>query len=295
MLLNGVITKRDSGFYYVMYEGIIYECRLKGNALKGKFIYSGDNVCFSIEDKVLHKGMVHNLGNRKNLLLRPKVANVDNLFIIMTLFEPMIDKSLLDRIILYGRLVNSKIYLVINKMDEAEEKDLDNLRLEYKNSGIEIIPVSAKTKEGISYLCTKLDKNMNVFLGPSGVGKSSILNAIIPDLHLSVGVLSQKMKRGKHTTRQITFYPYESGYICDSPGFSRIELPENLKWDELQSLYEEFVIFDDGCKFRPCTHYKENKCGVKDALGRGDIDPQRYERYIYMLEELKLNEERRYK
>ena len=289
----GRIIKSNSGFYYVLSDGLLFECKLRGKqkAFKGKG-YPGDVVHFNILEA--DKGIIEKIDdNKKTFLVRPPIANGDQLYIVMSLALPELDYNLLDRLILLGKWSKLSVGLILNKKDEEKKGFLVSVRKSYKNADIRLFPASAMSGEGIEIIKRSLDSKLTILAGPSGVGKSSILNALDSALVLKTGLLGEKTNRGRHTTRVSEFYQVGNSLIADTPGFSRLELPTEKQ--ELPALYNEFVPFKGDCQFLSCLHDKEKKCGVKKAFKEGLIDAGRYKRYLYFLEELTEREERRYK
>ena len=290
---TGRIIKSDSGFYYVLSEGVIFECKLRGKqkAFKGKG-YPGDMVHFNILEA--DKGIIESIEEKKTFLVRPPIANGDQLYIVMSLSLPELDYNLLDRLILLGKSSNLSVGLILNKKDEEKKGFFEAFGSAYKNAGIQLFPVSAVSGEGIDTIKNSLENKLTILAGPSGVGKSSVLNALDSSLILKTGSLGEKINRGRHTTRVSEFYQVGNGLIADTPGFSRLELP-SIEKQELSALYNEFAPYEGECQFLSCLHHKEKKCGVKKAVEEGLIDEGRYKRYLYFLEELTEREERRYK
>jgi len=287
----GRIIKGDSGFYYVYLKGILYECKLRGKLkLIHKKAYPGDIVEVEVDDNF--KGSIESIKERKNLLPRPAIANSDQLLIVMSLSFPVIDYNVLDRLLVLSQWHKIEPIIILNKKDE----DLVELGKKIKkNYPFLVIEVSATTGYGIDVLKNQLKGKLSVLAGPSGVGKSSILNSLDGKLIRPTGILGDKLKRGKHTTRTSEFYEVEGGLIADTPGFSRLDLPIDMEMENLTEYYPEFNKYTHDCFFNGCLHYREKKCGVKKALLEGKINQDRYDRYLYMLEEIKENKERRYK
>lgn len=287
----GRIIRGDSGFYYVYLEGELYECKLRGKLkLVHKKAYPGDIVEIVIDDNF--KGSIESIQERKNLLPRPAIANSDQLLVVMSLSFPTIDFNVLDRLLVLSQWHKIEPIIVLNKKDEDKADLGQKIKAIYP---FLVIEVSASTGYGIDDLKKQLKGKLSVLAGPSGVGKSSILNAIDGKLIRATGILGNKLKRGKHTTRTSEFYEVEGGLIADTPGFSRLELPIDMKMENLTEYYPEFFEYIHDCFFNGCLHDKEKKCGVKNALSEGKINQDRYDRYLYMLEEIKENKERRYK
>lgn len=289
----GRIIRSDSGFYYVLSDNAIYECKLRGKqkAFKGKG-YPGDLVNFNLLGD--GKGIIESIEKRKSFLVRPPIANGDQLYIVMSLSVPDLDYNLLDRLIILGKYSQLAVALILNKLDEAKDGLLDAVKNAYGQADLRFYPVSAQTGEGIDAIKDSLKDKLTILAGPSGVGKSSILNSIDSTLILKTGTLGEKINRGRHTTRVSEFYRVNTGLIADTPGFSRLDLPD-IKKEELSALYDDFEPYKGQCQFLSCLHHKEKKCGIKDAVNEGVIDENRYNRYLYFLRELIERDERRYK
>lgn len=240
------------------------------------------------------KGVLEKVFPRKNLLLRPPIANGDQLLIVMSLSYPVIDFNLLDRILIMSSFSKITPILVLNKTDEANDEQIAKIRKIYSQLQLPIHGISALEKKGLEPVKKVLENKLSILIGPSGVGKSSFLNALDSNLVLKTGVLGLKQGKGKHTTRTSMFYHVNKGLIADTPGFSRLDLPDIDK-EELSLLYDDYRPFSLNCQFNGCLHHKEKKCGVKEAVDQGILDRERYNRYLYFLEELKDKEERRYK
>lgn len=272
---------------------MLFECKLRGKqkASRGK-CYLGDVVYFSILGT--DKGIIEKIDENKTFLARPSIANGDQLYIVMSLASPKLDYNLLDRLILLGKWSKLSVSLILNKKDKGEKGLFVSLSESYKKADICLFSVSAINGEGIEIVKRSLGNKFTILTGPSGVGKSSILNALDFTLVLKTGLLGEKTKRGRHTTRVSELYQVGNGLIADTPGFSRLDLP-NIKKQELPALYNEFNLFKDKCQFLSCLHYKEKKCGIKKAVEEGLIDSGRYKRYLYFLEELTKREERKCK
>lgn len=289
--MKGRIIKGDSGFYYVYSKGFLYECRLRGKLkLMHKKAYPGDIVEIEIDKN--NKGTIESIEERINLLPRPAIANSDQLLIVVSLSYPKIDFNVLDRLLVISQWHKIKPVIILNKKDE----DFDNIGLKISGSyPFEVYEISAITGYGIDRLKNILVDKLSVLAGPSGVGKSSILNKLDTKLLKETGVLGDKLKRGRHTTRTSQFYEVDGGLIADTPGFSRLDLPIEMVMEDLTQYYPEFYEFTKDCYFNGCLHHMEKVCGVKKALSEGKINQDRYNRYLYMLEEIKENKERRYK
>ena len=290
--LQGRIIKIDSGFFYIYREDKIYECKLRGKLkVANDNLYVGDNAEFTIFDN--NYGIIEKILKRNNLIDRPKIANVDQLFIVMSLGYPKIDYNVLDRILILSRRQGVKPVIILNKYDQGVEAELIEIKKTYKD--YDLLFTSTKTGEGIEELKSLIKGKLSVFAGPSGVGKSSLLNVICGKIMNLTGSLGLKIHRGKHTTRTSQLYNVAEGLIADTPGFSRVDFPKDMKMRELPELYHEYKIVSQNCKFNGCLHYHEKNCAVKSLVSEGLLSQDRYDRYIYFLNELKEIEERRYK
>ncbi len=283
-MLEGIVLKAYSGFYYVSIKtGQLVECSLRGRFRKEKAkVLPGDYVKISIIND--EQGVVEELLPRETELLRPPIANVDQALVVVSLCDPVPDLVFLDRLVVYLERTLVTPVIIFNKidlaMDEAEE--LINI---YRDIGYSVISFSAKTGQGIEELYSFLPNHISVFAGPSGVGKSSILNALNPGLKLKTGDVSIKSRRGKHTTRYTELLQLNQGLVADTPGFSRIDLPEITR-EELSSLFAEMELVEERCRFNTCLHRKEPDCAVKIAVQQKRISAHRYQNYLRFLEEV---------
>ncbi len=290
-MLQGTIMKGYSGFYYVNVEGVEIECSLRGKYRQTKQSFlPGDIVNITMQPD--GTGVIERVEPRKNQLIRPPIANVDQVIIVMALKEPEPQLGLLDRLLV---LAESKgIYPVIcfNKADIAQE-ELD-VAYTYEKIGYKVIVTSTISATNISKLADVLRGKVSVFAGLSGVGKTSILNAISPDLALKTGAVSTKIKRGKHTTRHVELIALPSGgLVADTPGFSNLNI-EDIPSNRLSLYFPEFSGEKIVCRFNPCLHHREPSCGVKAAVESGEIASSRYANYLILLDEL-VTAERRYR
>ncbi|WP_291581475.1 ribosome small subunit-dependent GTPase A [Clostridium sp. UBA6640] len=278
----GVIVKGIGGLYYVNVNGELYKCKARG-----KFRYNnltpmiGDNVEISIEKDSVS---IEKIYQRKTELIRPAVANVTQAFVVFAFKHPNLNKDLLNKFLLLCEYNGLKAVVCFNKMDLVDE-DKNSIKDELESAGYEVLYLEAKNNKGLDKLKEKIKDNISVFCGPSGVGKSTILNSFIGKEVMQTGEISDKLKRGKHTTRHSELIEVEEGFLVDTPGFSSLEL-DFISKEELQYCFKEFDEYRDDCKFNNCAHYKEPKCGVKDALEEGKIHKSRYEFYIKTLEEI---------
>ncbi len=287
--MTGKIIKGIAGFYYVYVEELgIIECKAKGIFRNQKVKpLVGDNVTIDLLDKNEKKGNITELLGRTNELIRPAVANVDQALIIFAAAKPAPNLNLLDRFLILMQKQQVDTIICFNKKDIAEEEELRLLEESYINCGYKTLSTSAYTEEGIRTLTELLYGKTSVLAGPSGVGKSSIINKIYPEASMETGSISAKIERGKHTTRHSELiYIDKDTYVCDTPGFSSLYLLDMDK-EELKSYFPEFVQYEEHCRFNGCSHINEPNCSVKEALTEGKISPVRYDNYKLLYEELK--------
>lgn len=284
--MDGIITKALSGFYYVESENVLYECKARGSFRKsGLSPLVGDRVEFDITDR--EKGVVNNVYERKNLLLRPNVANIDKLFIVSSFQTPAPNAFIIDKITAIAVYNNIEPIIVFNKCDMG---DFSHWLSIYKNAGFKTFVASAETGEGIDLINDELRGCVSTFTGNSGVGKSSILNRIFGESLIKTGEVSEHLGRGRHTTRHIEAYKLQNGgYVVDTPGFSSLEIEANdYRFKELlPTLFPDFEEYLNSCKFTTCTHTKEPGCGVIEAVKQGKIEKTRFESYLQLFDELK--------
>ena len=282
----GRVIKFYNSFFFVKVSDEIIPCKLRGLLKRDKKI--GGAVCVgdfveisSLKDK---SGVIENVQSRRNILIRPPVANVDRVILTFAVDEPKLHPLLLNRfLVLAEKSALNEIIICLNKIDLASEK---NFLSEYE-SLYKILRVSALTGEGIDELRKFLSSGVTVFAGPSGVGKSSLLNAIDKNFRLKVGKISEKILRGKHTTRISELISFGDGFLVDTPGFSAVGLPDaGLDKKNLRHYFKEFATFAENCKFMNCSHSHEPDCGVKAAVEHENILRERYESYLTLLEEV---------
>lgn len=288
--MKGKIIKGIAGFYYVHtpeYD-VIYECKAKGIFRNQKIKpLVGDDVEIVTDNQPEGKGTITDILPRKNELIRPAVANVDQALVIFAAARPVPNLNLLDRFLVMMKKQMLDTIICFNKVDLVSEEEADNLRNTYRKCGCEVIFASLLHKEDISGLYTLIHGKTTVLAGPSGVGKSTFTNQLQPDIRMETGDISEKIQRGKHTTRhsELIFVEKDT-YICDTPGFSSLYLGDMEK-EELKDYYTEFAEFDSDCRFLGCNHVNEPGCAVKDALSRQELSAVRYENYLTLYEELK--------
>lgn len=287
--MQGKIVKGISGFYYVhVVESGIYECKAKGIFRQQKMKpLVGDDVEIDIISEEKKTGNVTAILPRKNALIRPAVANVDQALLIFAAASPNPNFNLLDRFLVMMGRQDVPVILCFNKCDLITEEQQQEIASIYEASGYKILFVSAKKELGLKELQEILEGKTTTVAGPSGVGKSSLINLLAPEACMETGEISKKIERGRHTTRHAELIQLKGdGYIMDTPGFSSLYLPEMEK-EELQDCYPEFAAFEPYCRFQGCSHISEPDCGVKEALSEGKIHPVRYENYCQLYGELK--------
>ena len=287
--MQGKIVKGISGFYYVhVVESGIYECKAKGIFRQQKMKpLVGDDVEIDIISEEKKTGNVAAILPRKNALIRPAVANVDQALLIFAAASPDPNFNLLDRFLVMMGRQDVPVILCFNKCDLITEEHQQEIASIYEASGCKILFVSAKKELGLKELQKILEGKITTVAGPSGVGKSSLINLLAPEACMETGEISKKIERGRHTTRHAELIQLKGdGYIMDTPGFSSLYLPEMEK-DELQDCYPEFAAFEPYCRFQGCSHISEPDCGVKEALSERKIHPVRYENYCQLYGELK--------
>lgn len=288
--MKGKIIKGIAGFYYVHSpeNNFIYECKPKGIFRKQKIKpLVGDDVEISTIDVPQGSGVITNILPRKNELIRPAVTNVDQALVLFAAAEPDPNLNLLDRFLVMMEKQNVRTSICFNKMDIVSNKKMSTLKDTYANCGYDIFATSIINEEGINDIYEYIKGKTTVLAGPSGVGKSSLINRLAPDANMETGDVSEKIKRGKHTTRHSELiYVEEDTYIMDTPGFSSLYINE-IETDELKEYYIEFKEFDNNCRFIGCNHINEPDCAIKDALNDEKISDIRYKNYILLYEELK--------
>lgn len=295
-MLDGRILKGIGGFYYIDTNNAIYECKARGIFRKDKVTpLVGDKVKISIIDEENKKGVIEEIEERQTELGRPPIANINKALIVFAIKNPDPHLSLLDRFIILAQKSGLEIVIVITKIDLDNDNKLEELKDIYKHAGYKIIPVSIKKNINMDEIIKELKDNTIVFAGPSGVGKSSLLNSIDSNLKLETGEVSDKIKRGKHTTRHSELLKLEfGGMVADTPGFSSLTL-EDIEEYELKEYFVEFEEYEDYCKFGGnCLHENEPKCKVKEAVKNGKISNVRHESYLQLLNEIREINNRRY-
>lgn len=286
---RGIITKALSGFYYVSIDGDTFECRARGKMrLEGVSPLVGDEVEIQIDGT---KGTILSLYKRRNAFIRPAVANVDVMIIMASGVIPITDPFLIDRVAVIAERAGCEVLICINKADLDTGDKLFDI---YSKTGYRVIRTSAETGAGKEELLDFIRGKTCAFTGNSGVGKSSILNAIAPDFNLKVGDVSEKLGRGRHTTRHVELFDLGEGtFIADTPGFASFEFEkiDPIFKDDLQNYFKEFRQHIGTCRFNDCAHIKEPKCSILQAVEDGVIDKSRHQSYVRLYEQAsQLNE-----
>lgn len=285
---EGKIVKALSGFYYVLSEGSVTQCRGRGNFRINKITpLVGDYVEFQAENKT--DGYILKVNDRKNELVRPPIANVDQAILVFSAIEPDFSPALLDRFLVLVESKEIEPLICVTKMDlltSDQTNKIERYVKDYRSFGYEVLMTSSKTEHGVEELTPYLRDKISVFAGQSGVGKSSLLNALKPELELKTAMISSHLGRGKHTTRHVELIDIEEGLVADTPGFSSLEFSE-LEIEELPQCFPEMVEVSDDCKFRGCLHINEPKCAVKAAVEAGEIPNYRYDHYLTFHKEIK--------
>ncbi len=287
--MQGRIVKGIAGFYYVFIPGVgILECKAKGIFRKNKLKpLVGDRVLVTLLNKEEKTGNIEEILERENELIRPAVANIDQALVVFALKSPEPNFNLLDRFLLMMKQKGLPCILAFNKADLVGEDRLAEVRSLYEKSGHPIFFISAKNEIGLLELKDALLGKITTLAGPSGVGKSSLINSLQTGVSMETGTVSEKIQRGKHTTRHSELIPIdEDSFILDTPGFTSLSV-FNLEKEELESLYSEFEPYRKHCRFTPCSHTHEPDCAVKEALEQGEISRVRYENFQQIYEELK--------
>lgn len=287
--MTGKIVKGIAGFYYVhVNEMGVYECKAKG-VFRNKKIKPlvGDNVELDVIDSEKFLGNIADILPRKNYVLRPEVANVDQAVIIFAAKDPQPNLNLLSRFLIRMEMEEIPSIICFNKQDIVTQEEMERLAEIYKDSGSRVIFTSTIEKNGLDILRELLADKTTVLAGPSGVGKSSITNILMPGINVSTGDISEKIKRGKHTTRHSELFHMDGNtYIMDTPGFTSLYVNE-IEADRLRFYFNEFGKYEGKCRFNGCIHINEPDCAVKTAVHDGQINKERYMHYSDIYNELK--------
>ncbi|MGV1102430.1 ribosome small subunit-dependent GTPase A [Clostridium perfringens] len=281
--MEGIIIKGIGGFYYIKTDEGIIECKARGkfryNSLKPMV---GDRVTIKVENG---KGVIEDIHERSSELIRPTVANVTQAFVVFAIKNPDINLNLLNRFLTLCEYNDIHAVVCLNKEDLCTDEEKENLKELINDIGYEVLFINAKEGKGFDALKERLEHNITVLCGPSGAGKSTLLNSFIDREHMETGSVSEKIGRGKHTTRHSELIGVDNGYLVDTPGFTTLDVTF-IDRDSLKYCFPEFNDYNNLCKFNGCNHYKEPKCAVKEAVEECKINKLRYEFYIKTLEEI---------
>ena len=299
-MVKGRIIKGYSGFYYVDTGEEIISCSLRGkNRINNSEFFPGDIVEITITNKIKSVGVIEKTFERKNFLTRPPIANVDQIIITSAMKNPTPDFMLIDRLMAVAVSKDIEPILVFNKIDLVADEEIDKINQRYSETGAARIFISA-TEEKKASLNKKdlediLRNKVNILAGISGVGKTSIVNILDSGDNRAVGKISEKLKRGRHTTRHTELIEIaENSWLADSPGFSSLDFPKDFKPEMLPRVYEDYLKYSNLCKFNNCFHVDEPNCEIKRKIDEGILSNERYENYKYLLEELKKREGSQY-
>lgn len=291
--MQGRIVKALSGFYYVQSEEGYFQCRGRGLFRKDNIKpLVGDFVEFEAKNE--REGYILKIFPRKNEINRPPVANVEQAFLVFSAKEPKFSPLLLNRFLVHIEAHQVEPVIVINKIDLLSETELEEIKQygnDYETIGYKVVMTSTKTKEGLQKVLELLPNKITMIAGQSGVGKSSLLNAICPEANFATSEISTHLGRGKHTTRHVELISVNGGLVADTPGFSALEFA-GIECEQLSHYFPEMAVRMNECKFRGCMHVNEPKCAVKEAVNSGKIKDYRYEHYLQFIEEIKQSKRR---
>ncbi|MDD3692351.1 MAG: ribosome small subunit-dependent GTPase A [Oscillospiraceae bacterium] len=280
--LDAIVLKCIGGFYYVEAADAVYECRARGILRKrGISPVAGDNVRISVIDS--NTGWIEDIGERRNFLIRPPVANIDILVVVASIAEPEPNTLVIDKMVATAEKNDIEPIIVITKSDLGDTSYIEGI---YKKSLFEVFTVSNITGQGVAPIKKRLKGNLCALCGNSGVGKSSLLNSLDPKYTLETGKISKKLGRGRHTTRAVEIFSLDFGArVVDTPGFSSLDFKMNK--DELAGCFREFRSYLTKCRFSSCSHIKENGCAVLEAVRHGAITVERHNNYCEIYDEIK--------
>lgn len=286
MTLDALIIKGIGGFYYAETADTVYECKARG-AFRNKGLSPnvGDRVKISVQKEGY--GAIEEIYPRRNSLIRPPISNIDNLVIVASVAQPVSSTLIIDKMIAAAENKKIEPILVISKSDLGDTKFIKEI---YQKVGIKVFEFSKESTESIDKIRNLLKGKITAFTGNTGVGKSTLLNALYPDFNLETGEISQKLGRGRHTTRHIELYKIdENGYVADTPGFSTVDIEryELIRKDEIQYCFREFEPYLGQCRFVSCVHICEKDCAIIKAVNSGDIHLSRHNSYVAMYNEVK--------
>lgn len=293
--MQGLIIENISNLYKIKSGNNIYEAVARGKFKNDNITpVVGDNVEIDITDKENKKAVIEKILERKIYAKRPKIANITQMIFVLSSKDPKPDILMLDKQLAFAEFLGVKSVIVLNKTDLDNKKQFKEIKTNYEKIGYKVIETQAKDGIGIDELKNTLKSNINVFSGNSGVGKSTLINAIFKDQITQEGEISKKNKKGKNTTTYIKLYEIdENTYIADTPGFSTFDISE-IESKDLCKFFKEFKKFIKDCEFIGCTHIKEENCGIKRALEDGKITESRYQNFCKIYQELKEKEKRKW-
>ena len=288
-MTKGKIVKGIGGFYYVDADDVIYECKARGNFRQQKISpLVGDNVEISVNEGENAENRIEKILPRKNSLIRPPLANLDRLFIISSVVDPKLNTLIIDKMVAIAEYKDIEPVIVFTKTDLDESyKEFEGI---YKAAGFKVVICDNTTGSGADEIRALLNGKVSAFCGNTGVGKSTLLNNIFPELSLATGETSKKLGRGRHTTRHCELFRVEGGYIADTPGFSSLDLErcEKIYKEDLPHCFREFAPYLDSCKFTTnCSHISDKGCSVCEAVANGEISKTRHDSYVTMYNEVK--------
>ena len=295
MQQKGLVISNISNLYEVKVKDKIYESMARGKFKKNEISpVVGDRVEIEILNEQQSKAVIQKIFDRENYIKRPKISNIEQLIFVVSLKMPKPDLLMLDKQLAFAEYLGIKSVILLNKTDLVDNKMVDKISSEYKDIGYTVIRTNAKEQHGIIELKKILNGKISAFSGNSGVGKSTLINALFKKDTTKEGEISSKNKRGKNTTTQVRLYELENEtYIADTPGFSTFDINE-INYKELEKYFIEFKEYIKNCEFIGCTHQKEEKCGIKNAVRNGEISEGRYNRFIQIYKDLKEREERKW-
>lgn len=293
--MQGLIIENISNLYKIKTSSEIYEANARGKLKKEEITpVVGDNVIIQILDEENKKAIIEEILPRTTYIKRPKMSNITQLVLVVSSKNPKPDLLLLDKQLAFAEFLGIKPIIVLNKTDLDKKQDIEQIKAVYENIGYKVIKTVAKEIEGIEILKEELKGNINAFSGNSGVGKSTLINAIFKDAITQEGEISQRNKKGKNTTTSTVIYEIdENTYIADTPGFSTFDISE-IEYKNLDKYFKEFKPLLENCEFVGCTHIKEENCGIKQAIEQGKVDIGRYERFCKIYGELKERDKYKY-